>query len=458
MNLVYKVKRIIEKENLIEKGDSVLIGVSGGADSTALLNVLFEISKQIGFKPGIVHLNHLLRGEESDGDERFVEELAHTLSLPFYVKKFDVKGYAEEHGISIQHAGRNVRYDFFEEIADKHGFNKIAVAHNLDDQVETFLLRTLKGTGIRGLSSIPLKRGRIIRPFLGIYRFEIEDYAKENSLRYVEDSSNSKVLYERNYIRKHITPLMEKVNPLFKEKIVLLLEDLTAMNDLYDAKAEDFLKKEKRKEEGDIFFETDALRGIDEEVRFRVVANVFAQIKPDFIPLREHIRLINKVLTSRRPNSMLVMPSGIKVKKSYNKFIFTKRPALAKFTDVLPISIGENRMDALGFTLDVSILKTDKRIEHQPDKYSAYLDGDKAGSLSARTFSDGDRFFPLGMNNSIKLKDFFISQKIPREERRRVPLLVSGNDIIWVIGHRIDERYKITERTKKVLKVAAKRN
>jgi tRNA(Ile)-lysidine synthase len=457
VNLVNKVKKIIEKEELIEAGDNVLVGVSGGIDSTTLVYILSEIAKKIDFKIGLAHLNHQLRGEESVRDEKFTEELAGKLAHPIFIKKADVKGYAKSRKISLQHGGRDLRYAFFENILETQGFNKIAVAHNLDDQAETFLLRMLKGTGVRGLSSIPVKRDRIIRPFLDVYRFEIEQYVEEHSIMYVKDSSNDKIVYERNYIRRQIIPLMEDINPLFKEKIITLLQDITAINNLYSSKADEFLKKEQNIEKEDISFEIDALKGIDEETRFRVMVSVFARIKPDFIPLREHARLINKVILSEKPNLKLAMPQGIRIKKVYHRLVFTKKPIPPKITDVFPIKEGENILGQFGLVLNVSPVMQDASTTHSPHRYSAHFDGDRAGDLSVRTFLNGDRFVPLGMKNPVKLKDFFISQKIPKEERGNIPLLLSGNDIVWVVGYRIDERYKITEDTKKLLEVSVKK-
>jgi tRNA(Ile)-lysidine synthase len=456
VNLVNKVRKIIEKEKLIEAGDNILVGVSGGIDSTALVYILLEISKKIEFSIGLAHLNHQLRGEESTRDEKFVEDLALKFSLPIYIKKADVKGYAKKSGVSLQHAGRDLRYAFFEEVLNTYAFNKIAVAHNRDDQAETFLLRMLKGTGIRGLSSIPLKRDRIIRPFLDVYRFEIEEYIREHSIMYVEDSSNSKTVYERNYIRKRVIPLMEERNPLFKNKIIMLLQDITAINNIYGSKAEDFLKKEQTFEGGDISFEINSLKEIDEETRFRVFVSAFTKIEPLFSPLREHARLINSILFSEKPNLMLAMPRGIRIKKVYNRLIFTKKPILPRIRDIFPIKLGNNRLEQLGLEFDLALLLQDLEFPHSQDRHTAHFDSDKVGDLYVRTFLKGDRFVPLGMKSSVKLKDFFISQKIPREERGHAPLLMSGDDILWVIGYRIDERYKITESTKNVLKISVR--
>jgi len=457
VDLIDKVKKIIKEENLIKAGDNVLVGASGGIDSTVLLHVLFELSKLIDFKIGIAHLNHQLRGEESTRDEMFVADLARKFSVPFHVKKADVKGCAKDRGISLQHAGRELRYAFFEEVVYTYGYNKIAVAHNLDDQAETFLLRMMKGTGIRGLSSIPVKRNKIIRPFLDVYRLEIRDYALEHSVLYVEDSSNNKIVYERNYIRKQVIPVLEKRNPLFKEKIIMLLQDISAINDLYGSKAEAFIRNEEKIENGEISFKIDALKDIDGETRFRVFADAFTRIEPAFIPLREHIRLINSIILSQKPNLMLDMPHKVRIKKVYNRLIFTKRAVIPKITDIFTINPGGNRLEHFGLMLDFSLSLHNADMPYSPDRYAAHFDGDKIGDLSVRTFLNGDRFVPLGMKSLLKLKDYFISQKIPREERRHIPLLMSGDDIIWVVGYRIDERYKVSEGTKKVLKISARK-
>jgi len=251
--LVRSITKTVVREKLIERNDKVLVGISGGIDSTALLFVLLEIQKEIDFNLGLGHVNHMLRGKESERDEQFVRKLAEELHLPFYLERIDIRNIAVQKGLSIQHAGREARYGFFNEIAKKHGYNKIAIAHNLDDQIETFLLRAIKGTGLRGLTAIPIKRDAIIRPFLYTLRSDIAAYAAERKISFVEDSSNEKIVYERNYLRKEVLPVIEKLNPLFKEKIFFLLQDLTGIDNLFEEKSKLFLKKQQRNKEGDIF-------------------------------------------------------------------------------------------------------------------------------------------------------------------------------------------------------------
>jgi len=454
MGLAEKVRKLIIKEKLIEKGDNVLVGVSGGIDSTVLLNLLVSFQKGLPFHIGVAHVNHLLRGEESERDEVFVAKLADSFSLPCYIKKLDIKRYAVVHGLSLQHAGRNIRYEFFQEISEKHNYNKIAIAHNADDQIETFLLRIIKGTGIRGLSSIPVKRDNIVRPLLTSYRSEIEEYARGCSLSFVEDSSNKKTIYERNFIRQEILPLMEKINPVFREKIGDLLRDFSLVNELFNRKVEVFLNDEMQKANDEVLIKVDALNAIDEETRFRVFSEILMTMEPRFIPLREHIHLIEQILMGRKPNLSIILPHHMRVSKAYGVLRFTQKPEQTLIEDFFPVSRGRNDIPLLNLTLYV--MTEEKRPQQfGPSNNVVYLDMDKVENLFIRTFRNGDRFIPLGMKSAVKLKDFFISQKIPRERRRTIPLLISGKEIVWVIGYRIDERYKITDNTHHILKVIA---
>lgn len=454
INLVREVAKTIVQEKLIGNNDRVLLGISGGIDSTTLLFILLEIQKTISFELGLAHINHMLRGKESERDERFVKKLAGKLHLPLYIKRVDIKKIAVEKGLSLQHAGREARYHFFNEVITEYGYNKIAIAHNLDDQIETMLLRALKGTGLRGLSAIPIKRDAIIRPFLNTYRADITEYAGQHAISFVEDSSNNKIVYERNFLRKEIFPIMEKLNPLFKEKLFFLLKDLTYIDHLFEKKSNAFLKKHQRNKEGDISLDIVSLNKIDDETKFRVISNIITSLEPAFIPLREHFRQIKNILSAKKPNLVATLPHGIKIKKIYDHVLFTKKPLPSPIQETFSLSMGKNVLQP--FSLDLHLSQPRKIVKvFSKNKNIALFDSEKLGNLTIRTFMNGDRFMPLGMKDKMKLKDFFISSKIPKEERRTIPLLLSDNDIIWVIGLRIDEAFKITKDTKKVLQVTA---
>jgi tRNA(Ile)-lysidine synthase len=457
MSLISKVREIVERERLIEEGERVLVALSGGIDSTTLLFVLNEIRRTLPFDLAIAHVNHLLRGAESQRDEDFVVSLAEDLSLSCHVHRIDVRREAQRVGKSIQHAARDVRYSFLARTALEHNYQKIGVAHTLDDQVETFMLRILKGTGIRGLLAIPMKRDRIVRPLLETGRAEIEEYAKANSIPFVEDSSNEKVVYERNFLRKEILPLMEVLNPPFRQKILLLLKDLLAVNHMLDKKTEEFMNAEARAGEGEILFKIKNLIALDEEIRFRTMAKALDRLAPGFMPLREHMILIDKVLAGRRPNLTAVLPRGLTIRKEYDDLIVTNKVPNLPRTGIFPVSEGDNSLEEFGMNLYISTVFEEGNRSISQESTESLFDADKLGLMHVRVFKEGDRFVPLGMNSLVKVKNFFIGQKIPREERRRIPLLMSGDDIIWVIGHRIDDRYKVTEETGRVVRISVAR-
>lgn len=451
MDLDKAVKRVIRQEGLIDRGDTVLVGVSGGIDSSTLLFLLKRLGDDMGFGTAVAHVNHQLRGEESEGDEIFVKGLAERYGIPCHTVRLDVKGYAREKGVSLQHAGRDVRYRFFEEIAAGHGYRKIAVGHNRDDQVETFLLRVVKGTGLRGLSSIPIKRGPIIRPLLRTYRSEIAAYALANAIPYREDSSNRKETYERNFIRNRVVPLLEKINPRFREKVLLLLADIASVNTLFDNEAERALSSASATG-GELRIGVEALLGLNGEVRFRVVSALLAALAPGFTPLREHALLVEKSLLSARPNNAVTLPKGLRAKRVYGDLVFTKKAPSEPIRDTYEIAAGVNTIPSLGVTLRVSLTHI------KPETFPAggtraFFDAGQVGRLSLRTFREGDRFTPLGMDRPVKVKDYFISRKIPADVRRRIPLLLSDGHIIWIVGERISDTHKVTGETSQVLEV-----
>jgi len=452
MDVEERVRRVIRDEGLMEPGERVLVGASGGVDSSALLFLLHRIRKDMAIDLGAAHVNHGLRGEESERDEAFVRKLADDLSVPCHVMRADVRAYSRERGVSIQHAGRELRYQYFADLCGTHGYGKIAIAHNRDDQVETFLLRVLKGSGLNGLGSIPVRRDRIIRPFLTIGRSDIEAYVQRLSIPFVEDSSNQKDVYERNFLRMRVVPLLSRLNPKFREKILLLISDIAAVDRLFDGEAERFLEGERCLGGGACACGVEALKTLQPEVRFRAISRMLSGLEPRFIALREHVLLVEKSLFSAKPNNMVFLPHGIKAKRVYGNLTFTREEPLTPIAETFELRLGRNVISPLGITLDISL--SDSRPDTFPSgRGTSYFDGDRASSLTLRTFREGDRFVPLGMDREVKVKDYFISRKIPRESRRSIPILLAGRDIIWVVGERMDDRYKLAEGTKRVLKV-----
>ena len=451
--LARHVQRIIQEQRLINPGERVLVGVSGGIDSSVLLHVLLKVKEHLQFSVGVAHVNHGLRGAESDRDEAFVRGVAERFIVPFHVRRVDVRSYARTEGLSLQHAGRDLRYSYFSELAHEHGYDKIAIGHTRDDQVETFIMRLLKGTGLRGLSSIPIRRGPVIRPLLQTYRAEIEAYAKDEFVPYVEDSSNRKDTYQRNFIRNRLTPGFEELNPNFRERIICLLDDLSRVNELFEQDAQAFMEREVTTEaDGELQAKVRALKELHPETRYRVLSEMLERLRPGVVPLRDHVRLIENALESAKPNIDVALPRGITARRTYDRFILGITSPPGAIPGLFPIVLGHNPLEAFGIVLDAEVTE-DWPQQFPDDSQTAFFDFDTLGSLSVRTFREGDRFVPLGMSQSVKLKDFFISRKIPLHQRRRIPLLLSEGQIIWVIGTRIDERYRVTPETRRLFKV-----
>jgi tRNA(Ile)-lysidine synthase len=273
---------------------------------------------------------------------------------------------------------------------------------------------------------------------------------------YVEDSSNLKDTYERNFIRHRITPLFETLNPKFREKVLLLLADITRVNARFDGETDKFLTEHARMEGTEITVDGEALKALDEEVRFRVVSRLLARLEPRFVALRNHVGLVENSLFSTRPNSIVTLPDSLRVKRVYRDLVFTGRGLARPVSDTFEITIGRNVLPALNLELDIAV--SDERPVTLPtDRTTAILDGSRMKEMTVRTFREGDRFFPLGMNQSVKLKDYFISRKIPRDRRRAIPLLISKDQIAWVIGERIDNRFKVQADTRRFLSIEARK-
>jgi tRNA(Ile)-lysidine synthase len=257
---------------------------------------------------------------------------------------------------------------------------------------------------------------------------------------------------------------MEELNPSIKDKVLGLLDDFTALNRSLERGAEGFLEQHCEEGNGRVVLPVMPLRLLDEEVRFRVITGALFRIAKLFIPLREHIRLIDHILHSTKPNLVVDLPGMIRARRTYQSLVFSRKTPVVPVMETSPIRNGCNRCIPLGICLEVTsadvagdISETFSSIKTESGRETAFFDKDMVGDLYARTFRKGDRFSPLGMEHSVKLKDFFISMKIPKEDRAGIPLLLSGDSVIWIIGYRIDHRYRVTDRTKSILKVTVRK-
>lgn len=432
------LKEFINKNALFNVSNNILLAVSGGKDSV----VMAHLFHKAGYKFGIAHCNFHLRGEESLRDENFVKELAQQLNTPFHSINFDTIAYAEEQKISIQMAARDLRYTFFEDIRTQFNYEKIAVAQHKNDAIETVLLNLIRGTGIAGLHGIKLHRDHIIRPLLCLGREEIEKIINEQNLQFVEDSSNSVTKYVRNKIRLKIIPEMKSINPS--------LEETFQKNITYFSELEDFTKQQIARYKEILFEERDHYIQISIE-KLKKINSLKFVLSELLLPFGFNLTSVQDLINT------LDNGSG---KKFYSKnhLLFIDRSHLfihEKDTILTENLIIEENATELLFNKFCLIQKPQEKKEeiNFNNLNKAYLDlGLLIYPLKLRTWQEGDKFHPLGMKGAKKLSDYFINKKIPIADKQHIPILINGDGkIIWIAGYRLDERFKITDETEKII-------
>ncbi len=452
-----KVRQTIEKHKLIEEGDKIVVAVSGGPDSVCLLHVLHRLREEYNLGLYGAHLNHNFRGIEAQIDAQYVSDLCEKLDILYFIKSMDVPGYAEKHGLSPEKAGRILRYDFFEEVAQKAGASGIAVAHNKNDQAETVLMRLLRGTGLQGLAGIHIRRGKIIRPLLDVDRESIEKYCEEHNLSPRIDKSNLESIYHRNKIRLELIPYLEEdYNPNIIANLVNTAETLKDDFDFIEEMARGIyadLIVEQSKHSLEIPIED--IQKLHSALQSRIVRLAGEQLLGrqellGYKHVQDVLELMHRGLTGKR----ITLPMGLIAKINYKNICFTTEDRGDKvFHYELPIE-GSFDLQEVGGVFETKVIERENIKEISRDKYRKCFDYDKIkGVLNVRNRKDGDYFYPLGLTGSKKLKDFFIDYKVTRNERDRVPLICDGDNIMWVVGFRISEKYKITDETKRVLEI-----
>ncbi len=438
--MISQFLNFIEENNLISKDEMTLLTVSGGIDSVVMCELFFRSE----LKFGIAHCNFKLRGDESDGDAQFVKEIAIRYEVPFYSIEFETYKIAKELGISTQMAARDLRYEWFEEIRSENGYQKIATAHHRDDQLETFFINLIRGTGLSGLHGINPKQGKLIRPLLFATRKEIESLLKKHQLKYREDSSNASNKYLRNKIRHQLLPVLEKIDPAYLK--------------IFEANIKRFGESE------EIYMQQIKM------VRDRIVTR---KGKEFFIPIIELKKLkpISTYLFEiiREFGFSFSMCEDIikSLDNESGKQFYSETHRLLKDRSFLIIRKIELESEKLIYHIEENIglieepvkLKLDKFIKDdefniiRADNFAS-IDYEKLKfPLLLRKWEEGDYFYPLGNNFRKKLSDFFIDRKLSLFEKEDCWLLCSGKDIVWVIGWQLDNRFKITSKTKKIIQI-----
>jgi tRNA(Ile)-lysidine synthase len=416
--------------------DKYLLAVSGGIDSVVMVH-LFHLS---GINFAFAHCNFHLRGEESDGDQQFVEDLAKRLNRPCYVRDFETKSFAVQQGVSIQMAARNLRYTWFGNLAEEHGYKYVAIAHNQNDIIETVLLNFARGTGIRGLTGIKPRLGKVIRPLLFASRHEIQQFAELNSLSWREDSSNAQIKYIRNRIRHEIIPEFEIINPSFVQNAVNTIGRLEQSEQLLDHLLA-IIRKSVCTELPDR-----TLIHIDELQKFPAVESLLFELLRPFGCSQPNVKSLMESFNAISGKRFITHTHSITRDRSQliiTKNILPDNSEILIDSDITFIS----RPVRLTFTL---LINNDFLIPAER-RYAA-LDGDKISyPVTLRRWKPGDSFHPLGLKGSKKISDYLINNKIPLPDKQHIWILETGGKIAWVVNHRIDDRFKITPNTHNIL-------
>jgi tRNA(Ile)-lysidine synthase len=434
--VIKRFRLFIEEHELCHGGDRMLLAVSGGMDSMAMVDLFHHTN----FAYAIAHCNFRLRGEDSDKDEAFVKEIAKNHAVQCYSRSFNTEEIARAEGISIQMAARKLRYEFFEEIASEHGFRHIATAHHLDDQIETFFINLTRGTGIAGLHGIPVEQDKVIRPMMFAYRNEIEAYVKKKGILFREDVSNRSTKYMRNKIRHELIPLFLEMNPAFRSEMTDTMKRLAGTEQIFKQVIELAIREVVTEDKGRYFLDIKKLK------MFSPLEHVLYEIVAMFGFKQHDVPNIIKAMDG--------IPGKIFLSQSYQLVVDREKLIIAglqqqelSFDILIDEDIKEIRKP-----LHLTFQKRDAKDFIIPEeRHRAALDMDRLHfPLILRKWAKGDAFIPLGMKNRKKLSDFFIDEKISVVDKENTWVITSGDEIAWIIGHRIADPFKITDQTTSV--------
>ncbi|WP_298272148.1 tRNA lysidine(34) synthetase TilS [Geobacter sp.] len=446
-----KVHAFVAEHALFSPGDTVVVAVSGGPDSVALLDILAGLTA-LRLRLVVAHLNHSLRGDESYEDERFVAGLAASYALPFESETADVRGFSRRERLSLEDAGRRCRYGFFDRLAGRYGASSVALAHHADDQAETLLLRLLRGAGVTGLSAMaPHTADRYVRPLLALTRHEIERYLQARGLSFRIDSSNADITFLRNRIRHELIPALARFNPEISRRLVVTADLLAADEEVLEcATATVFERISRGNVDGRLSLDLEALLREPRGIRYRIYRCCVEMVKGDLARLAfSHVRQIDDIVRSPRPNLSCTLPDGVAVTRAYGTLFVGKAVETAEFEgEVLIDGPGSFPLPGGGELL-VEVGPPPEVFDFPP--HAACFDLERVPfPWLVRGVRPGDRIHPLGMSGSRKVKDLFVDEKVPRGGRRRIPLVFSGGELIWVCGYRVGEGARIAADTTRV--------
>ncbi|HEX16193.1 MAG: tRNA lysidine(34) synthetase TilS [Deltaproteobacteria bacterium] len=448
-----KVREIIDEFQMLRGGETVGVAVSGGVDSVVLLDLLKGLAKDLKLELVVLHLEHGIRGEEARRDEAFVRDLARREGLPFHFRRVDTPRHARERGLSLEEAARELRYAFFESAAKELGLERIALGHTADDQVETVIMAFLRGAGLRGLKGIPPVRGIYIRPMLRLWRREVQEYAAERGLPFVVDSSNLDPSYLRNRIRHEVLPMLEGINPRIRERLLEMAEVLREEDEALQEVSHREKERLCRRDGPGWRLQVEELLRLPKGLRSRVLTEVFQDLAKVPLPYRHHQALKDVVEGKKRG---VQLPKGLVALREGGEIYLGPEPKGTQIEERVLVVPGVTVLE--GGELEIEAEERQGPPAGTPSPDVAYLDRDKLHlPLRVRSARQGDRFVPLGLGGTKKLQDFFVDEKVPRSKRSLVPVVLTGDEICWVAGMRVDERFRATPETKRTLILRLKR-
>ena len=475
--MLEQLRQIILERRLLARGEPVLVGVSGGPDSVALLDALAALAPEFGWLLRVAHFNHRLRGRASDADDRFVRGLAKDYGLPLSVGGDDVRAFATRQKLSIEDAARRLRHGFFAKVAAKNGIQKLALGHTADDQVETLLQRLLRGAGAHGLAAMhwsnDLGKLTVVRPMLDVWKAEALDYLKRRGLRFRQDHTNRDTTFQRNKVRHKLLPLLEReFNPAVKAVLRQTAEMLAAEDEWLEANAECGMRSA---ECGMAALLVETLKREHVAVRRRIIYRWLLANDVGAAVDFQTVETLRRMVEQDEPRCV-TLTAGAEVMRRADRLELKKSEDSGQKSAVGGTSAewrlkvpGRTEIAALGVVVEVTVatgklipklasLTNPQSAIRNPQFHEEWLDADAVGGrLAARTWRMGDRFQPIGMKAAKKLQDIFTNAKVPAARRRRVPLLVAGNGAIcWVTGYRIGEEFKLTAATQRALRVCVR--
>lgn len=455
-----KIFQFIKAQNMIQSGDSVVVGLSGGADSVSLIAVLSSLKKKLGIdKIVAVHINHMIRGEEAYRDEAFAKKISSEFGTDFVCYRNDIPKLAVEKGMTVEEAGRSYRYECFVKTAEENGCNKIAVAHNANDVAETVLFNLVRGSGIKGLSGIPCIRQigemTIVRPLIEATRTEIEKYLSDNKTEFINDSTNFSVDYDRNRIRHIILPELTKLNQMATKHICDLANEAGEYYDFFDNK-----KNQVTEEVTDsVGIDIKKLLCLDDlminGIIYDSIVNAAGQMKDIS---RVHVKSVRKILEADT-GAMVNLPYDVIARINYEHLIIEKNNTDKTCKEQINIDLDDLKhagdmlkIDYGNFNLEIVFDTVDSLTDIPKNNYTKIVDYDKIkDTLCIRTLTDGDYITINRQGNTKKISRVFIDNKIDRNDRDIWPLIADDNQVIWVVGLRYNDAYRIDDKTKKVL-------